>query len=195
MNQPSAIAVPGATKRAPRRLLGATVVLVLLGIGQCAWANIAWPKDFTARYGSYNSPTDNTVEVAYFLPDGEGCVEGNQPPNDTVIDSIAINWCRTSTDLGSWDGQFWAESLGLDPQPRCDGGGWKYGGLGKQIWQSAGNEARGCGRWYTVELEDALAPGLWVIGLNFWDGSDMIHHNSGNHNSNRAIELTAPDAD
>ena len=173
-----------------------TAILALLCLVQGAWANGAWPTEYNVRYKTYNSPTDNEVEVSYKIPDGDGCANFGTNPNATVIEIIGLNWCRAVDP--SWEGQFWGPwDVGPDPTPTCDANGWKHGGLGAEIWNTASHAGtRICGTWWYHTLEDAFAPGLIAIGMNYYDQEGWIfHHNHGNHNTSRVFKLEAPPDD
>ena len=180
---------------ARRRLAGLTAVLALLCLAQGAWAHSAWPIEYSISYKSYTSPTENTVELSYKTADT--CIGNAQY---TSVDSFRVNWCKPTDS--AWDGQFWGPwNVGPDPQPQCksdwkaDGtGGWKYESWGEEAWPS-GNEGKKCNTRYKYDLPDALAPGLWAIGLNNWDnGCGWFHHDGCNHNTNRVLELEDPNA-
>ena len=196
MNQLSVLGNPGATKRAPGRWLGPTAILALLCLAQSAWAHDKWPTEYSIRYKSYNSPTDNKVELSYKV--SGPCYDNEEA---TSIEGVGINWCRPTDD--AWDGQFWGPwNVGPDPQPQCrsdwkpdGGGGWWHGGHGAQIWPN-GRDGKKCDTTYKHDIDQPLAPGLWAIGLNYWDDNvwAVFHHNSGHHNTNRVFELVDPNA-
>ena len=204
-NCPSGISPTVPAKRTLWRSLAPAGVLALLCIAQGAWADNSWPTEYSVRYKSYTSETDNTVEVRYRM--GPECIDVGSRDDVTPIDTVKINWCKP-TDI-SWDGQFWGQaSVGTDPRPECrsdwksDGsGGWKYSGFmktGDPIWIAGplgSPNDRTCNSWHTYDIPDALAPGLWAIGFNYWVMDlTILHHNKGDHLTNRVFELEDPNA-
>ena len=193
MIQPSANGFPRATKRASRLWLAPTAAAALLCIAQGAWANNVWPTDYSLSYASYTSPTENSVKISYRLPDsGDACPGGAGTP--TAIQAIRLNWCKGVDS--TWDGQFWspAPNVGNDTQPGCSQP-MKYSDhMGSGIWANS-DDTRQCFVEYTHTLEDALAPGKWVIQLNYLYtalSTFVAHHDGGNHYTQRVFELEAP---
>ena len=177
----------------PSRISRAAVALVLPLIGFSAAATPDWPTEYNLEYTRYESPTDNDVRLNYKVnDDGEGGSASN-------LRSIGVNWCKPTDS--SWDGQFWGPwNVGPDPQPTCEydwkpdgGGGWWYGGHGKEIWTGGGRPGTHIHHgWHRYDLEESLAPGLWAVGINYYTDGWIFHHNVGYHNTNRVMELTAP---